>query len=303
MTPNAPEPSANDDAPAAAPIAEAAVNAAPVAAVETPQTASGEPAAPSTPPNRRPPNSRGQRGGQGGGRGAQQGRQGGGGGGGSAAPARQHPVLDQLAALYPALFGETLLPLKRGIFQDLLAAQPEALDKDGLKAALALHTRSSRYLTVVASGQQRHNLAGEPVEALAPEHVHHALIEVFRRRGARSREDLRPKMRQRIAIAFEASGLSRDAYLELVSAKDEEVNQITKDGVEEAATRLARDEALLRTFEASGNNLNEFADMYGLHVLDANRTLERAKVRRDQVTALALASAAAEPAAPADPTE
>jgi ProP effector len=295
MTSNVPE-SPDHDA-AAQPIAEATVSA-PVTAVETPEVAGGQ----ANEANHPPKAGRGQRGGQGRGRGAQQGKQGGGAG---AAPARQHPVLDQLAALYPALFGETLLPLKRGIFQDLLAAQPEALDKDGLKAALALHTRSSRYLTVVASGQQRHNLAGEPVEPLAPEHVHHALIEVFRRRGARSREDLRPKMRQRIAIAFEASGLSRDAYLELVSCKDEEVNQITKDGVEEAATRLARDEALLRTFEASGNNLNEFAEMYGLHVLDANRTLERAKVRRDQVSALALAqaSAAAEPAAPADPTE
>ncbi len=203
-----------------------------------------------------------------------------------AAPAaRQHPVLDQLAELYPVLFGETLLPLKRGIFQDLLAAQPEVLDKDGLKAALALHTRSTRYLTAVASGQQRHDLAGQPVEALAPEHVHHALIEVFRRKGARSREDLRPKMRQRIAVAFEASGLSRDAYLELVSGKDEEVNQITTDAVDAAASGIARDEALLRTFEASGKKLNEFADMYGLHVLDANRTLERAKARRDQSAA------------------
>ena len=109
------------------------------------------------------------------------------------APARQHPVLDQLAALYPALFGQTLLPLKRGIYEDLLAVHPDALDKDSLKAALALHARSTRYLTVVASGLQRHDLNGQPVEAPTPEQVHHALIEVFRRRGARSREDLRPK--------------------------------------------------------------------------------------------------------------
>lgn len=209
---------------------------------------------------------------------------------GSAAPARngaqarQHPVLDQLATLYPALFGESLLPLKRGIYQDLLAAQPDALDKDGLKAALALHTRSSRYLTAVASGQPRHDLAGEAVEALAPEHVHHALIEVFRRRGARSPVDLRPKLRQRIAAAFEQSGLSRDAYLERVTGKNEEVNQITRDAVDEAAARLAKDEALLRAFEASGAKLNDFADMYGLHVLEANRTLERAKARREQLT-------------------
>jgi sRNA-binding protein len=61
-----------------------------------------------------------------------------------------HPVLLQLAQLYPALFGDSPKPLKRGIFQDLQAAQGEALDKDGLKQALALHTRSTRYLNVVA---------------------------------------------------------------------------------------------------------------------------------------------------------
>ena len=116
----------------------------------------------------------------------------------------------QYQKLYPALFGAAFLPLKRGIFQDLMAAHPEALDSELLKEALALHTRSTRYLSAVASGQQRHDLDGQPVEALTPEQVHHALIEVFRRRGARSREDLRRKLRQRILKAYEASGLSPD---------------------------------------------------------------------------------------------
>ena len=39
------------------------------------------------------------------------------------APAPSHPVLAQLAAAYPTLFGETPRPLKRGIYADLLAAQ------------------------------------------------------------------------------------------------------------------------------------------------------------------------------------
>jgi sRNA-binding protein len=192
---------------------------------------------------------------------------------------RQHPVLDQLANLYPQLFGEVLRPLKRGIYQDLLTAQPEVLDKDGLKAALALHTRSSRYLTVVASGMQRHDLDGQPVEDLTPEQVHHALIEVFRRRGSRSREDLRPKLRQRILQAFEASGLTREDYALRVMGRDEEVNQLTRDALAEAAVRAARDEALLRTFEASGLTVEAFADMYGLPPQDARRTLERARAR------------------------
>ena len=189
-------------------------------------------------------------------------------------------MLDQLAALVPVLFGETLLPLKRGIYEDLLAAHPDVLDKDSLKAALGLHARSSRYLTVVASGLPRHDLVGQPVEALTPEQVHHALIEVFRRRGARSREDLRPKLRQRILKAYEASGLSPDDYTQRVQGRDEEVNQLTRDALADASARAAREDALLRTFEASGKPINEFADMYGLHILDANRSLERARARQ-----------------------
>jgi len=197
-----------------------------------------------------------------------------------AAPVRHHPVLDQLATLHPFLFGETPRPLKRGIFEDLLAAHPEVLERESLKAAMALHARSSRYLTVVASGEMRHDLAQQPVEALTPEQVHHALIEVFRRRGARSREDLRPKLRQRIAQAFEASSLSAEAYVEQMNGRDEEVNQLTRDAVAESSQRTAREDALLRAFESSGKSIDEFADMYGLHVLDANRTLERARARQ-----------------------
>ena len=190
---------------------------------------------------------------------------------------RQHPVLDQLAQLYPVLFGEQLKPLKRGIFQDLLDAQPGVLEAESLKAALALHTRSSRYLTVVASGQQRHDLAGEPVEALTPEQVHHALVEVFRRRQGRTPEDLVPKLRQRIAQAFEASGLGEEAYATATQSRDEVVNEITRLALADATGRAARDAALLRAFESSGQTIEAFADMYGMPAQDARRTLERAR--------------------------
>ena len=196
-----------------------------------------------------------------------------------AAPPRHHPMLDQLAELYPALFGEVFLPMKRGIFQDLLDAHPDALDKEGLKAALALHTRSTRYLTAVASGQPRCNLQGQPVEDLAPEHVHHALVEVFRRRQGRAPQDLRPKLRQRIEHAFEASGLGAEAYAALVQTRDETVNALTQEALDAVVGRAAKDAALLRAFEASGKTVDEFADMYGMGGADANRTLERARAR------------------------
>ena len=188
-------------------------------------------------------------------------------GGGKPPAGAPHPMLDQLAALYPALFGAEFLPMKRGIFQDLLEAHPDTLDKDG------------RYLTAVASGHPRCDLSGQPVEDLAPEHVHHALVEVFRRRQGRAPQDLRPKLRQRIEQAFEASGLGAEAYAALVLTRDEGVNALTQEALDAVVALAAKDAALLRAFEASGKTVDEFADMYGMGGADANRTLERARAR------------------------
>lgn len=188
------------------------------------------------------------------------------------------PVLEKMAALYPHMFGATFLPMKRGIFQDLLDAHPDVFEKDGLKAALAFHTRSTRYLTVVASGEDRCDLQGKPVEAMAPEHVHHALLEVFRRRQTRSKEDLRPKLIQRIVVACEASGLTPQAYAELVRGRDEAANAVLDEAMAEANARAAKTEALLKAFKASGKTVEVFADMYGMDPRAVSRMLARATV-------------------------
>lgn len=188
------------------------------------------------------------------------------------------PVLEKMAELYPQLFGAVFLPLKRGIFQDLQDAHPDVFERDSLKAALSLHTRSTRYLTAVASGEQRHDLSGQPVEAMAPEHVHHALLEVFRRRQTRSKEDLRPKLVQRIVVACEASGLTPQAYSELVRSRDEAANAVLDEAMAQANARAAKTEALLQAFKASGKSLDAFADMYGLDPRAVSRMLTRATV-------------------------
>lgn len=200
----------------------------------------------------------------------------------------QHPVLAQLSTLYPVLFGTQPLPLKRGILQDLLAAHPDALTKDGLKEALALYTRSTRYLTAMASGQARHDLGGHAVEAVAPEHQHHALLEVFKRRHARTGEDVRGELRSRMVLAAEQSGLAPADYALRVRNKDEAANAILDDAMADLASRVAREQALLQAFEGSGKTVNEFAGMYGLHPIEAAATLNRARAR--------LAAAAAVPA-------
>ncbi len=185
-------------------------------------------------------------------------------------------VLEKMAALYPQLFGAVFLPLKRGIFQDLLEAHPDAFDRDSLKAALSFHTRSTRYLTAVASGEQRHDLQGKAVEAMAPEHVHHALLEVFRRRQQRSKEDLRPKLVGRIVQACEASGLTPTAYAELVRSRDAAANGLLDEAMAELEARAAKTQALVQAFTASGKSVEEFADMYGMDPRAVSRMLARA---------------------------
>lgn len=192
------------------------------------------------------------------------------------------PVLEKMAALYPQLFGAVFLPLKRGIFQDLQEAHPEAFERDSLKAALSLHTRSTRYLTAVASGEQRHDLSGQSVEAMAPEHVHHALLEVYRRRQTRSKEDLRPKLIARMVQACEASGLTPAAYAELVRSRDEAANAVLDEAMVELEARAAKTQALLQAFKASGKTVDEFADMYGMDPRSVSRMLARAPAEQLQ---------------------
>lgn len=213
------------------------------------------------------------------------------------------PTLEKLAELYPQHFGAVFLPLKRGIFQDLLAAHPEAFEREALKVALGIHTRSTRYLQSVAAGQPRHDLQGQRVEDMAPEHVHQALLEVYRRRQGRASDDLLPKLRNRMMAAFEASGLTREAYTELVQGRDEAANAILQEAFADWSARNARDEALLRAFEASGQTLDAFADMYGMVARTVGQQLERARavIAHAAKAADAAAAAVIEPVTPDTP--
>lgn len=187
------------------------------------------------------------------------------------------PVLEKLFELYPALFGAQFLPLKLGIFQELLAAHPDVLDKDTLKVALSVHTRSTRYLNSVAAGMQRHDLAGQPVQPLEPEHIYFAMLELHRRHMMRTPEDVKPKLLKRLRTqlinAFEASGLERQDYLARVQTNDANANTVLEEALAERDEKLAKEAALLRAFDASGKTPAEFADMYGMNLRDVKAAL------------------------------
>jgi ProP effector len=194
------------------------------------------------------------------------------------------PVLEQLFAFYPHLFGAEFLPLKRGIFQDLLERHPEVFQRDSLKAALAVHARSTRYLQCVAAGKARHDLDGAAVEEVAPEHVYQAVVELHRRRQVRTQEDLAPKLRAQLSAAFEASGLSRQDYLARVQPADETMAALLDAALGESTARIARQEALYKAFEASGKSARDFAEMYGVHERDVIKAALACK-RRAQASA------------------
>jgi sRNA-binding protein len=186
-------------------------------------------------------------------------------------------VLEKLFELYPNLFGAKFLPLKLGIFHDLLARHPEVFKKDELKLAMGQHARSTRYLECVAAGLARHDLDGVAVEPVAPEHVHHAILEVFRRRQARSKDDLHPRLRRLLKQAIESSGLALDDYAARVRVQDEETNALLVDAMAELKAEAAKREALMTTFKASGKTEAEFADMYGMDLKLVSSVLARVR--------------------------
>ena len=188
-----------------------------------------------------------------------------------------HPVLEKLFELHPQLFGPKFVPLKLGIFHDLLARHPDVFKKDELKLAMGQHARSTRYLECVAAGLARHDLDGVAVEPVAPEHIHHAILEVFRRRQARSKDDLRQRLTVLLKQAIENSGLAWDAYAALVRVQDEATNALLDDAITELKEEAAKREALMSTFKASGKTEAEFADMYGMDLKLVSNVLARVR--------------------------
>lgn len=184
------------------------------------------------------------------------------------------PVLELLFKLYPALFGSEFLPLKLGVFQEILAAHPEKFKKDSLRAALGIHTRSTRYLAAVASGKWRHDLGGDACEPVAPEHVFLAIVEIYKRRQIRQTADLRPQAIAQIADLIQASGLSCADFEVRIPSTDEISVALLQEAVASFQQSLAKQSATARAFGASGKTIEEFADMYGLAASDVAKALK-----------------------------
>ena len=82
-----------------------------------------------------------------------------------------------------------------------------------------------------------------------------------------------------MARAIDASGLTREDYCARVHIRDTQAQVLLDEALAELAAQHAREEALLRAFDASGQTVEAFADMYGMDPRTAERNLQRARQR------------------------
>jgi sRNA-binding protein len=191
--------------------------------------------------------------------------------------AAAQPVLEKLFELYPQLFGQRFLPLKLGVFQDLMALHPDVFKRDDLKLALGVHTRSTRYLQSVASGAARHDLQCKAIEAVAPEHVLLSIVELYTRRQARTQEDMKPRLQSQLLAAYQASGLTRQDYLSRLPTLPESVASLLDEVIAQADQQRARAAALLKAFDASGKSVAVFAAEWGMEPEQVQAVLNQRK--------------------------
>lgn len=199
----------------------------------------------------------------------------------------RNPLLVELGQRYPGLFGDSPLPLKRGIYEDLRQAHPD-LDAEALKQALGEHTRSTRYLQGVSASQPRHDLQLQPVEPMAVEHVFHAMVEIFRRKQKRGNATEAEKaaakewLARRLRHSIEQSNLTAQAYAERAHTKEPTAKALLEEVTAHMTEQAVKDEALLRAFEASNASVMEFAEMYGMTIKDAGLVLARARIHQQK---------------------
>lgn len=146
----------------------------------------------------------------------------------------------QLAALFPALFGKRARPLKLRIQADIQARAPGVFTKAVLSAFLRRYTGSTSYLQSLAHSTERFDLDGNPAGELSEEHREQARQEVQRRRALRE---------ERFALEREAARAAQE--------KEREAQRADEEGRRERAR-------LLRDFETTRLTRANFCALKGI---------------------------------------
>lgn len=195
-------------------------------------------------------------------------------------------VLRLLAQRFPGLWGQTVQPLKRGIYQDLLLALGDEVSRTALKEALSRHTRSGAYLRAMASGQARTDLQLQAVEPVSLEHRLAALQELHRRRAQRAAQDKTAQQQANQSLLrglvqlLQAHPGARMDMVGLTAAWPAALQRVVDAAMEEHERQRARDAALLQAFAASGQNEEDFARAWGRPLAQLQAALKRQQAAR-----------------------
>lgn len=101
---------------------------------------------------------------------------------------------------YPAVFGQTYLPLAKGVHREILANTRLPVSGNVMRKVIYRRTQYDRYLIALAAvGAIRHDLDGSPVAYASDEDRAEALARV----RARRRKRARPEPRQSRVVVVE----------------------------------------------------------------------------------------------------
>ncbi|MGQ0711475.1 MAG: ProQ/FINO family protein [Rhodoferax sp.] len=190
-------------------------------------------------------------------------------------------VLQLLAQRFPGLWGASVMPLKRGIFQELAQALGDEVPRAALKEALARHTRSTPYLRAMASGQARTDLQMCAVEPVSLEHRLGALQELYRRRTQRAAQDkgvqqqAAQSLQRGLVQALQAQPGARMDLVGLTATWPAAMQRVVDAALADYERQRARDAALLQAFAASGQSEEDFARSWGRPLAQLQAALRR----------------------------
>ena len=157
----------------------------------------------------------------------------------SPSPESAAAVIQQLKALFPALFAGGAKPLKLRIQADIQERAPGQFTKQQLSTALRRLTGSTAYLIALSKASQRFDLDGQPAGELDVEHKQAAITELARRRKLQQeRQELELEQRRQRANLlrdFHRTTLTRANFCALKGVADADLDALLTQATQEAA--------------------------------------------------------------------
>lgn len=149
--------------------------------------------------------------------------------------------LQQLKALFPALFSGAVKPLKLRIQADIQERAPGQFTKQQLSGALRRLTGGTAYLIALSKSAHRYDLDGQEAGELSSEHREAAVTELARRRALQQerRELELQQRRQRAGLLrdFQTTTLTRANFCALKGIAEDALDAL----LEQAASEVEED--------------------------------------------------------------